>query len=412
MVDPTPDDATDLARADDAPDPDAPAAANSGHLAEPALPPLAALGLDPTTTAAYGVVLSGGADTTAVQTALGLAPDDAHAALERLRTLGLVHRGSRLDDPYAAVDPRVAVPALVTAQAERLVEVRAGIGSLADLFDRGRDRHDPSGLTRVVVGSAEVGDWYSRLEHRAQSEFMAFDRPPYVVASNESTQRTALRRGVRWRAVYAVASFAADGSWAGVHRLGAEGEEARVASDLPVKLAIVDRRVALVSLGLAEGAPEALVTESAPLVEALCELFESRWRSAVPVPSHEPATASVDQDWAAVAARLAAAATDASPRSGVPDRGSASGPGTTPAARTGHPTSQPSAAPPESTRAPSADERDVLALVAAGATDEVIARQLGISPRTLRRRLRELFAELGASNRFHAGVEAARRGWV
>ena len=47
-----------------------------------------------------------------------------------------------------------------------------------------------------------------------------------------------------------------------------------------------------------------------------------------------------------------------------------------------------------------------------GATDDVIARQLGISPRTLRRRLHDLFDELGASNRFHAGVEAARRGWV
>ncbi|WP_314103496.1 helix-turn-helix transcriptional regulator, partial [uncultured Frigoribacterium sp.] len=63
-------------------------------------------------------------------------------------------------------------------------------------------------------------------------------------------------------------------------------------------------------------------------------------------------------------------------------------------------------------RAPTVDERDLLAFVAAGATDDVIARQLGISPRTLRRRLHDLFDELGASNRFHAGVEAARRGWV
>ncbi|WAC51253.1 hypothetical protein [Frigoribacterium sp. SL97] len=42
----------------------------------------------------------------------------------------------------------------------------------------------------------------------------------------------------------------------------------------------------------------------------------------------------------------------------------------------------------------------------------MIAGQLGISSRTLRRRLHALFDELGASNRFHAGVEAARRGWV
>nr|WP_228497972.1 helix-turn-helix transcriptional regulator [Frigoribacterium sp. VKM Ac-1396] len=63
-------------------------------------------------------------------------------------------------------------------------------------------------------------------------------------------------------------------------------------------------------------------------------------------------------------------------------------------------------------RPPTPAERDLLALVAAGATDDVIAAQLGISSRTLRRRLHALFDELGASNRFHAGVEAARRGWV
>ena len=40
------------------------------------------------------------------------------------------------------------------------------------------------------------------------------------------------------------------------------------------------------------------------------------------------------------------------------------------------------------------------------------AQGVEISPRTLRRRLHDLFDELGASNRFHAGVEAARRGWV
>jgi len=50
--------------------------------------------------------------------------------------------------------------------------------------------------------------------------------------------------------------------------------------------------------------------------------------------------------------------------------------------------------------------------MAVGMKDEAIARQLGMSPRTLRRRSQELLAELGAGNRFQAGVEAARRGWI
>jgi DNA-binding CsgD family transcriptional regulator len=54
----------------------------------------------------------------------------------------------------------------------------------------------------------------------------------------------------------------------------------------------------------------------------------------------------------------------------------------------------------------------VLQQLAAGAHDEQIARMLGISLRTVRRRVADLMAELGADSRFQAGVEAARRGWL
>lgn len=59
------------------------------------------------------------------------------------------------------------------------------------------------------------------------------------------------------------------------------------------------------------------------------------------------------------------------------------------------------------------DERaKILQLLAVGGKDETVARQLGISLRTVRRRVAELMEELGASTRFQAGMEAARRGLV
>ena len=56
--------------------------------------------------------------------------------------------------------------------------------------------------------------------------------------------------------------------------------------------------------------------------------------------------------------------------------------------------------------------RFLLEQLAAGAYDEQIARKLGISLRTVRRRVAGLMTELGADSRFQAGVEAARRGWI
>ena len=54
----------------------------------------------------------------------------------------------------------------------------------------------------------------------------------------------------------------------------------------------------------------------------------------------------------------------------------------------------------------------VMRLAAQGLSDETIARQLGVSVRTVRARFAEAMADLGAQSRFQAGVEAARRGWL
>jgi hypothetical protein len=54
----------------------------------------------------------------------------------------------------------------------------------------------------------------------------------------------------------------------------------------------------------------------------------------------------------------------------------------------------------------------LLDLLADGAKDEQISRELGVSLRTVRRRVADLLDDLGATSRFQAGVEAVRRGWV
>lgn len=63
---------------------------------------------------------------------------------------------------------------------------------------------------------------------------------------------------------------------------------------------------------------------------------------------------------------------------------------------------------------PSGERRDqtILSLLAAGAPDATIARQTGVSQRTVERRVRALMDQLGAGTRFQAGVHAARRGLI
>jgi DNA-binding NarL/FixJ family response regulator len=57
-------------------------------------------------------------------------------------------------------------------------------------------------------------------------------------------------------------------------------------------------------------------------------------------------------------------------------------------------------------------ELQVLALVAEGCSNKVIARHLGISERTVKNHLSYIMAKLGASDRTHAVVIAVRLGWL
>ncbi len=57
-------------------------------------------------------------------------------------------------------------------------------------------------------------------------------------------------------------------------------------------------------------------------------------------------------------------------------------------------------------------DRALLHLLHAGLKDETIARQLGLSERTLRRRITDLTTRLGATSRFQAGAQVVRRGWL
>ncbi|WP_409238468.1 DNA-binding response regulator [Streptomyces sp. PA5.6] len=65
------------------------------------------------------------------------------------------------------------------------------------------------------------------------------------------------------------------------------------------------------------------------------------------------------------------------------------------------------------TRPPALSEeaRRVLRALSAGHTDEVTARELGMSLRTYRRRVADLMTALGATSRFQAGLRARELDW-
>ena len=67
---------------------------------------------------------------------------------------------------------------------------------------------------------------------------------------------------------------------------------------------------------------------------------------------------------------------------------------------------------PEGTDEITARDRELLTLLAAGMKDREIACTMGVTERTVGRRVTELMERLDAVTRFRAGVRAAHRGWI
>ncbi len=181
-------------------------------------------------------------------------------------------------------------------------------------------------MLEVVTGTDAVRSRFEQLQHSAVEELLVFDKPPYTTRAqdNEATERAALQRGVRCRVVYDRSSLTEPSQPRTIEQLAAAGEDARVSADVPMKLVICDRRLALTPLSLQHGLTDAaLVVHASGLLDALAALFESVWQSAIPVPEMI---------------------------------------------------------------APADEQRRLLMLLASGLKDEAIARQLGIGERTVRRR--------------------------
>lgn len=165
----------------------------------------------------------------------------------------------------------------------------------------------------------------------------------------------AVGRGVEFRGVYSHSLFLADASRRAVLDRQAVGEQVRLFSELPVSLTIADRDVAIVGYAASyRDEFHSVLVRPSGLLDLLIDVFETFWRLASPLRDPTQLTGDLRSD----------------------------------------------------------DELRLLRLLQLGVTDGAIARELGISERTVTRRVARLQEVLGVRTRFQLGAQAAQRGWV
>lgn len=317
------------------------------------------LGLSPAEEAVYRALLRE-PDSSARQLAerTGLPPARVREGLSRLATLRLAQRNDGRPVRFRPAPPDIAITALLNERQAALDRARLAVPELLAEYQQATAEPLPTSLLEVLTGPRVGYRRFLELLAATSQELLIFDR----VRDDESPGATEveaeapmLGRGVACRAVYEPAALEVPGRLPHLRRLAELGEQARLAPRLPLKMLICDRKRAMLPLVDAAGNTESVVLVGpSALLDGLLEIFETYWQRSTPL-------------WS----------------TGRREAG-----GTT----------------------LSEDEYEVLQLLAAGLKDEAIARQLGVSMRTARRRISSLTAKFGVGTRFQAGIEAVRHG--
>jgi sugar-specific transcriptional regulator TrmB/DNA-binding CsgD family transcriptional regulator len=295
--------------------------------------------------------------------ATGLSQPAVRSALRTLQGLGLVSRLAGPPPGYVATDPSLTLDALLMNQEEQLRRARARAGEISERFRQAAAGRDPAEMVEVVTGSETIVERHDQLQRSAQRELRFLDKPPYRAGYEYSNEPEVefLRGGGVARSIYETAAVDIPDRLPALDAYLAAGEQARVLPVLPTKLVLVDDRVGIVPLRVGDVPSRSyLVVHRSALLDALCGLFETLWQLALPLTLGS----------------------------------GGGGDGLRAAGR------------------PDPLEQRILGLMNAGLPDEAIARHLGLSHRTLQRRIRDLMQRLDANTRYQLGARAAALGWA
>ena len=317
------------------------------------------LGLDAAASAVHRALLRRpGLTTDELVADVHLPAETVLVSLAALRERGLLE-GTVPVRPDTVLEPALLeVEQQVSATRAALLAARKEIGEMVELYAGGRARSDTVLAVERVEGPDAVQRRLDELSASVTSEVLNV-RPTFLdeaqarredlEAVHRLTARGVVQRTIVGEDVFDVPEWlqhAAD--------LQAAGDRHGVHPDPPVRLLLLDRRVAVLPLDPDAHSEGALFVWSRTLLRTLLLLYESLWtQSEALVQGGREAPEGL------------------------------------------HPR-----------------EQRLLQLLAVGLKDESVARHLGVSVRTVRRESAALLDRLGAGTRFQAGVEAARRGWL
>ena len=283
------------------------------------------------------------------------------ALVERgLAVADLAESASGISTVFRAAPPAVALGGMLRS---RQNDLRAAELDVLALADQHRLATAGGSVVEVITDVDAVRHRFAQLQESARHEVRSMMVPDLTVVPPRANtaEELGVRRGVLYRTIVQRDALNEPGMVAQALAALASGQRVSVTEVVPVKFMIADRELAMVPLLPGRNtAAASILVHAGGLLEALVAYFELAWEQTYPLSANMVGDAVTES------------------------------------------------------RPDAIDQLDarVLNLVLAGLTDQAAASQLGVSRRTVQRRIGELMLKAGAESRIQLGWIAARKGWA
>lgn len=290
---------------------------------------------------------------------LGCSQDRVAASLDVLCEM---QAAVRIDTDGGVVWDAFAPEALSEAESRRrqqeTARMHAAAVRLEATFRSARRSVRGSGGIVPIYENRDLIAEFEDLQNLARTEIRVIERAPHACDQDRArrfyqSRLACIESGVRCRALYDDTVYQDPDRLRSVLSANVAGAQARTLADPPFTVMVADDQWAALLLHQDQrrGDPVGLRVRPSPALDMLLRTFDLLWSLAAPI--------------------------SVNPKEPLDER-----------------------------------DRAILTLMGLGATDDTIARRLGMSRRTVVRRTASLLERLGAGTRFQAGVQAIRRGWL
>ncbi|MBN1948887.1 MAG: hypothetical protein JW784_04015 [Candidatus Cloacimonetes bacterium] len=189
-----------------------------------------------------------------------------------------------------AVDPRIAFNSSKADLQERIKLMDKLSEELLPYYEAEK-RQDKAEFIKILHTRSVIIDTLEKLELEAEEEVLAFSKPPYIMnvdnlESLNLAQRESTRKGVKYRAVHEIEPDNLENFKKRMFYFKSLGEEVRVAPQLPMKLFIFDRKIAVFTLesNLNNFSNFTFTSfEHTDVASTFAQIFQQYWDNALPL---------------------------------------------------------------------------------------------------------------------------------